>query len=76
MITNTIFQQHPRRRYTWLKPGDTARYQIDYIMIKKKHKIHVQQSKTYPGTDKCSAHNVAVMKYKLQRKKEETQTCA
>ena len=35
-LTNTIFQQHPRRWYTWVKPGDTARYQIDYIMVKKK----------------------------------------
>jgi len=71
MITNNIFQQHPRRRYTWVKPGDTARYQTDYIMIKKKHKIHVQQSKTYSGAEKCSDHYVAVMKYKLhvQRKK-------
>ena len=69
IITNIIFQQHLRRRYTWLKPGDTARYQIEYIMIKKKHKTHVAQSKTYPGADKCSDHNVVVMKYKLQRKK-------
>ena len=47
IITNTIFQQHPRRRYTRVKPGDAARYHIDYIMVKKKHKIHLQQSKTY-----------------------------
>jgi len=50
LIKNTILQQHPRRRYTRVKPGDTARYQIDYIMVKNKHKIHVQQSKTYPGS--------------------------
>ena len=35
IITNTIFQQHPRRRYTWLKPGNTTRYQIYYTMIKR-----------------------------------------
>jgi len=45
IITNTIFQQHPRCRYTWVKLGDTARYQTDYIMVKKKHKIHVKQAK-------------------------------
>jgi len=38
-------------------------------MVKKKHKIHVKQSKTYVGADICSDHNVVVMKYKLQRKK-------
>ena len=50
LITNTIFQQHLRCRYTWVKPGDTAPYQIDYIMVKKKHKIHIKQSKMCPGT--------------------------
>ena len=69
IITNTFCQQHPRRRNTWVKPHDTSRYQIHYIMVKKNHKIHVKQSKTYPGTDICSDHNVVVMKYKLQCKK-------
>ena len=68
-LTNTIFQQRPRRGYTWVKPSDTARYQIDYIMVKKKHKIYVQQSKMYPWADICSDHNVVFMKYKLQCKK-------
>ena len=35
IITNTFFQQHPRRRYTCVKPGGTARYQIDYITVKR-----------------------------------------
>jgi len=38
-------------------------------MVKKKHKIHTKQSETYPGSDICSDHNIAVMKYNLQRKK-------
>jgi len=38
-------------------------------MIKMKHKMQVQQSKTYPGADKFSDRNVVVMKYKLQRNK-------
>jgi len=42
IITNTIFQQHPRHRCTWVQPSDRARYQTDYIMVKKKHKMHVQ----------------------------------
>ena len=35
VITNTFFQQHPRRRYTWVKPGDTAWCQIDCILVKR-----------------------------------------
>jgi hypothetical protein len=69
IITNTIFEQHLRRRYTWVKPGHTTRYQTDCIMIKKEHKIRVQQSITYTGADKYSDHNAVVMKYQLQRKK-------
>jgi hypothetical protein len=44
--TKTIFYQHPRRRYAWVKADDTARYQTDFVMFKKKYKIHVKQSKT------------------------------
>jgi len=63
IITNTFFQQHPRRQYTWVKPGDTVRHQIECIMVKKKYNIHVKQLKTYPGADICSDHNVVVVKY-------------
>ena len=45
MIRNTIFQQHPRRRYTWVKPGGTARYQIDYIMVKRNIKYTYNKAK-------------------------------
>ena len=69
IITDNFFQQHPRRRYTWVKPGNTTRYQIYCIMVKKNHKIHVKQSKTYSAADICSDHNVVAMKYKLQLKK-------
>jgi len=37
-------------------------------MIKNKHKIQVQQSKTHPVADIYSDHNVVALKYKLQRK--------
>ena len=32
-ITNTIFQQHPRRKYTWIFPNVLVRNQIDNIFI-------------------------------------------
>jgi len=31
-IANTWFTQDRRRRYTWTKPGDTGRYQTDYMV--------------------------------------------
>ncbi|XP_039290975.1 craniofacial development protein 2-like [Nilaparvata lugens] len=42
VIANTIFKQPLRRRYTWTQPGDIARYQIDYIILRKKHKRYIQ----------------------------------
>ena len=35
VVTNTCFKQEKRRRYTWKAPGDTERYQLDYIMVAK-----------------------------------------
>jgi len=45
IITNTIFQQYPSRRYTWVKPGGTTRYQIDYIMVKRSIKYTYSKAK-------------------------------
>ena len=33
IFTNTLFQHHARRCYTWKAPGDIRRPQIDYILI-------------------------------------------
>ena len=33
-ITNTWFEQHPRRLWTWRSPGDGVKNQIDHIAIK------------------------------------------
>ena len=30
IVTNTWFQHEKRSRYTWKRPGDTGRYQLDY----------------------------------------------
>ena len=32
VITNTLFQQHKRRLYTWTSPDSQHRNQIDYIL--------------------------------------------
>ena len=35
VITNTLFQQHKRRLYTWTSPDGQHRNQIDYIFAAK-----------------------------------------
>uniref|UniRef100_A0A8D8X5H0 Craniofacial development protein 2 n=1 Tax=Cacopsylla melanoneura TaxID=428564 RepID=A0A8D8X5H0_9HEMI len=69
IITNTMFQQPLSRRYTWTAPGGNARYQIDYILVKRNLQKNVLQSKTYPGADINSDHNLLCMKIRLQNKK-------
>ena len=68
VITNTIFKQEKRRRYTWKMPGDIGRYQIDYIMVKQRFRNSVKKSCSYPGADADSDHNLVCMKVKLQLK--------
>ena len=36
VITNTLFQQHKRRLYTWTKTDGQHRNQIDYILCSKR----------------------------------------
>jgi len=69
LITNTYFKHHPRRRYTWKMPGDVGRYQIDYILVKKRFRNQVKESRSYPGADIDSDHNLLMMKSNLKFKK-------
>ena len=69
VITNTWFSQPKRRRYTWKQPGDIARYQIDYIMVKQRYRNGVKGSCSYPGADVYSDHNLVAMKIQTRLKK-------
>lgn len=69
IITNTCFNHHKRRRYTWKMPGDINRYQIDYIMVKNRFWNQVKESRSYPGADINSDHNPVMMKCNLKFKK-------
>ena len=71
VLTNTWFQQHKRRRYTWKKPGDIdeKRYQIDYILVRQRFRNSVKSSKSYPGADIDSDHNLVAMKVSVKLKR-------
>ena len=59
-ITNTWFQQHERRRYTWISPGDMFRNQIDFILVQNRFRNAVKSAKSIPGAD-CDSDHVPVM---------------
>ena len=69
VITNTWFQQHKRRRYTWKNPGDTARFQIDYILIRQRYRNGVKCCKSYPGADAFTDHSLVAMQMRVKLKK-------
>ena len=68
MVTNTWFQQENRRRYTWKQPGDARRYQIDYILVRKRYRNSVKSSWSYPGADADTDHNLVKMKMRVKLK--------
>ncbi|GFN74549.1 craniofacial development protein 2-like protein [Plakobranchus ocellatus] len=55
-ITNTWYQNHPRRLWTWMSPRDRNRNKIDYILIQKRFRNAVKISKSLPGADGDSDH--------------------
>ncbi|KAG1663554.1 Craniofacial development protein 2 [Nymphon striatum] len=69
VMTNTIFENEKRRRYTWKMPGDINRYQIDYIMIRQRYRNSVLNSRAYPGADADTDHNLVCMTVKLRMKR-------
>ena len=69
MITNTLFQQHKRRLYTWTSPDCQYRNQIDYILCSQRWRSFTQSAKTLGG-DCGSDHEILLIaKFRLKLKK-------
>src|SRR5574342_662878 len=69
VIANTLFQQHKRRLYTWTSPDGQHRNQIDYILCSQKRRSSIQSTKTRPGADCGSDHELLIAKFRLKVKK-------
>ena len=57
-IANTHFQQHKRRLYTWTSPDGQHQNQIDYILGSQRWRSSIQPTKTRPGADSGSDHEL------------------
>ena len=68
VITNTLFQQHKRRLYTWTSPDGQHRNQIDYI-CSRRWRSSIQSAKTRLGADCGSDHELLIAKFRLKWKK-------
>jgi len=68
-ITNTCFQKHPRKLWTWKSPDSQTRNQIDYIIIPQIFRAAILDVNTYPSADCDSDHNPVVAKFRLRLQK-------
>ena len=69
VITNTLFQQHKRRLYTWTSPDGQHRNQTDYILCSQRWRSSIESAKTRPGADCSSDHELSIVKFRLKLKK-------
>ena len=67
VITNTLFQQHKRRLYTWTSPDGQCWNQIDYIFCSQRWRSSIQSAKTRLGADCGSDHELLVEGVKLRK---------
>ena len=65
VITNTLFQQHKRRLYTWTSPDGQHQNQVDYILCSHRWRSSIQSAKTRPGADCGSDHELLIAKFRL-----------
>ena len=69
VITNTLFQQHKRRLFTWTSPDGQHQNQIDYILCSQRWRSSIQSAKTTSGVDCGSDHELLNVKFRLKLNK-------
>lgn len=68
-ITNTVFQHHIRRLFTWQSPDGKYRNQIDYILIRTRFRTAIRNAKTLPSADCNSDHRLLLVKFQIKLQK-------
>ena len=66
ITANTLFQQHKRRLYTWTSPDGQHQNQTDYILYSQRWRSSIQSTKTRPGADCGSDHELLITKFRLK----------
>ena len=68
-VTNTWFQQKRSAQHTWIAPDKVTKNQIDYVLVDKRYRNSIQNSKSMPDAECGSDHNPVIvrMKIRLQR---------
>ena len=71
---NTLFEQTPRRLYTWISSNGNTRDQIDYFIVRRRWKSSVQCVKTFPGADCGSDHQMLYGRITIRIRKVKKET--
>ena len=69
VIANTLLQKHKRRLYTWTLADGQYQNQIDYILCSQRWRSSIQSTKTRPGADWGSDHELLIANFRLKLKK-------
>ena len=69
VIANTLSQQHKQRLYTWITPDGQLWNQTDYILCSQRWRSSTQSTKTRPGADCGSDHELLIAKLRLNWRK-------
>ncbi|WP_353805814.1 endonuclease/exonuclease/phosphatase family protein, partial [Acinetobacter baumannii] len=77
VLANTLGLHKNSRRWTWTSPRGEHHNQIDYIMVKKRFRssINIGRTRTFPGADIGSDHDLLMMSFRLHLKRVNTAKC-
>ena len=75
-IANTLYPNKTSRRTTWHAPNGKTHNQIDFIMTPRRFKSSINRAKTrtYPGADVGSDHDLVLLTIKIKLKKNNKST--
>ena len=69
-LANTFGPHKSSRRWTWHSPNGKHHNEIDYIMIKRRFQtsVNIAKTRSFPGADIGSDHDLVMMTFKLHLK--------
>ena len=66
VITGTCFKHKDIHKVTWTSPDGITKNQIDHILIKKKYRTSVEDTRVYRGADAATDHYLVKMTLHLK----------
>jgi len=71
-LANTLYPHKVSRRTTWHAPNGQVHNQIDFILTQQRFKSSINKAKTrtFPGEDVGSDHDMVLMTFKTEAQQE------